>query len=395
MQRTMDNEKLLIAKVISIMFSFLGIIMFFISYHNNNLPMIIMSISYGTPMIITYSHICIRKNLNLFYLVSIALIFLLEFSYLKTGGTEGFGIIWLVLIPFLSLYLLSFIPYAIVNIILFFILALAFWTPLRHYCYEFKPSFEIRFPIVIFLETLFGLFLKNWIQRTENSKAKLFDNLTSLQKNLHMQVIERTRELEEERNNKEKLMLELTKALAATIDAKDKYTSGHSLRVAQYSREIAKRLGYTEKQQDDIFLIGLLHDIGKIAVPDEIINKTSKLTDEEYEIVKKHPISGSEILSTIESMPEIKEGARWHHERWDGKGYPDNLLADEIPTNAQIISVADSYDAMTSTRSYRRVLPQKEVRKQIELGIGTQFNPDAAKIMLQLIDEDVHYAMHE
>lgn len=391
----MDNEKLLIAKVISIMFSFLGIIMFFISYHNNNLPMMIMSISYGTPMIIAYSHICIRKNLNLFYLVSIALIFLLEFSYLKTGGTEGFGIIWLVLMPFLSLYLLSFIPYAIVNIILFSILALAFWTPLRHYCYEFKPSFETRFPIVIFLETLFGLFLKNWIQRTENSKAKLFDNLTSLQKNLHMQVIERTRELEEERNNKEKLMLELTKALAATIDAKDKYTSGHSLRVAQYSREIAKRLGYTEKQQDDIFLIGLLHDIGKIAVPDEIINKTSKLTAEEYEIVKKHPISGSEILSTIESMPEIKEGARWHHERWDGKGYPDNLLADEIPTNAQIISVADSYDAMTSTRSYRGVLPQKDVRKQIELGIGTQFNPDAAKIMLQLIDEDVHYAMHE
>lgn len=395
MKHIVSKEKILIAKVITLMFSILGLVMFFICLNNHNIPMVITSVTYGSIMFLTFLHITFRKNLNLFYISTISLIFALEFSYLINGGTEGFGIIWLVLIPFLSLYLLRLKSFIIMNTLLFIILALGFWTPLNQYCYDFRPSFETRFPLVILIEVIFGIFLKIWIERTEASKNKLFKELTSLQENLHEKILERTKELEQERNNREKLMLELTKALAATIDAKDKYTSGHSLRVAQYSREIAKRMGLSEKEQNDIYLIGLLHDIGKIAVPDEIINKTSRLTDEEFEIVKRHPISGSEILATIESMPEIKDGARWHHERWDGKGYPDNLEGRDIPVTAQIISVADSYDAMTSTRSYRGVLPQKLVQEQILQGIGSQFNPQAAQIMLQLISEDTEYTMHE
>ena len=141
--------------------------------------------------------------------------------------------------------------------------------------------------------------------------------------------------------------------------------------------------------------MGLLHDIGKIGIPDRIINKDSKLTDEEFMAIRQHPAIGSDILKTIEQMPEIAVGARWHHERYDGRGYPDGLRGEMIPEPARIIGVADAYDAMTSKRSYRDVLPQEVVRGEIERGKGTQFDPYFADVMLQMIDEDIRYTMRE
>ncbi len=185
------------------------------------------------------------------------------------------------------------------------------------------------------------------------------------------------------------------KTLAGTIDAKDKYTKGHSSRVAEYAVEIAKKLGKSPKEQENIYYLGLLHDIGKIGIPDGIINKTSKLTDEEYELIKTHSIIGAEILENISELPELVMGARWHHERYDGSGYPDKLKGDKIPEMARIIGVADAYDAMTSKRSYRDVLPQNVVRAEIEKGKGSQFDPIVADKMLEMIDEDTEYLMKE
>ena len=162
-----------------------------------------------------------------------------------------------------------------------------------------------------------------------------------------------------------------------------------------YSREISGRYGYDEEKQEDVYFAGMLHDIGKIGISNEIINKTGKLTDEEYEIIKTHPSIGGDILSNISEIPNIAIGARWHHERYDGKGYPDGLKGKDIPELARIIGVADAYDAMTSKRSYRDVLSQEIVRLEIEKGKGTQFDPVFAEIMLEMIDEDKNYDMHE
>ena len=183
--------------------------------------------------------------------------------------------------------------------------------------------------------------------------------------------------------------------LANTIDAKDKYTNGHSLRVAEYAREIAKRAGKTEQEQEDIYFVGLLHDIGKIGISNSIINKTSGLTDEEYEIIKGHTVIGAEILDNMTEIPGLAVGAHWHHEQFDGGGYPEGLKGDAIPETARIIGVADAYDAMASKRSYRDVLPQDVVRKEIEKGSGTQFDPQFVQIMLRMIDEDTEYRMRE
>ena len=191
------------------------------------------------------------------------------------------------------------------------------------------------------------------------------------------------------------LSVEVMEALAHTIDAKDEYTRGHSVRVAKYSKMIAEKLGMSQEDCENVYYMALLHDIGKIGVPNSIINSPSKLTDEEYAIIKKHPVTGYDILAEIKSRPDLSTGARWHHERYDGKGYPDGKAKDEIPFFARIIAVADSYDAMTSNRSYRKYMPQDAVRSEIEKNIGTQFDPDAARCMLSIIDEDINYVLHE
>jgi putative two-component system response regulator len=219
--------------------------------------------------------------------------------------------------------------------------------------------------------------------------------LDRLQKNLQQEVDKQTRKAEERRQKIERMSVQVMKTLAGTIDAKDKYTNGHSLRVAEYSREIMRRMGGTEQQQEDVYYIGLLHDIGKIGIPDAIISKTSGLTDEEYALIQSHPVIGGKILKNISEIPDIDVGARWHHEKYDGTGYPDKLKGEEIPMMARLIGVADAYDAMASKRSYRDVLPQEVVRAEIEKGKGTQFDPYFADIMLQMIDDDVNYEMRE
>ena len=135
--------------------------------------------------------------------------------------------------------------------------------------------------------------------------------------------------------------------------------------------------------------------MGKIGIPDAIINKDGKLTDEEFAQIKMHPVYGNQILSTIHRLPYLSIGAHHHHERYDGRGYPDKLKADDIPEIARIIAVADSYDAMTSKRSYRDPIPQQKVREEILKGMGSQFDPRYAQIMLHMIDMDLEYGMRE
>ncbi|SFG70224.1 HD domain-containing phosphohydrolase [Oribacterium sp. WCC10] len=212
--------------------------------------------------------------------------------------------------------------------------------------------------------------------------------LIRLQRDLHAEVESKTKEIEA-------LSLHIVQTLAEAIDAKDAYTKGHSSRVAEYSREIAKRAGYSSERQEEIYMMGLLHDVGKIGVPNAVINKPGKLTDEEYEKIKTHPGRGARILQNIKEMPKLSIGARWHHERFDGRGYPDGLSGEDIPEEARIIAVADAYDAMTSNRSYRGIIPQDVVRNEIEKGSGTQFDPGFAAIMLEIIKEDVDYKLHE
>ncbi len=212
--------------------------------------------------------------------------------------------------------------------------------------------------------------------------------LDRMQKDLKGEVRKQTKRAE-------RLTMEMMMALSHTVDAKDHYTKGHSERVAAYSAEIGRRMGKSAEEQRQLFEMGLLHDIGKIGIPEEIINKTERLTDEEFAKIKEHTLIGCRILKDIDDMPELTQGARSHHERYDGKGYPDGLVGEAIPEVARIICVADCYDAMTSTRTYSEPRPQAKVRAEIERCSGSQFDPAIAAIMLSMIDDDKDFVMNE
>ena len=169
------------------------------------------------------------------------------------------------------------------------------------------------------------------------------------------------------------------------IDAKDPYTNGHSNRVAQYTRLIAEKMGFAGEDLDRVYYIALLHDCGKIGVPDNILGKPGRLTDEEFAIIKSHTTHGSEILSHFKSLTNVYEGARYHHERYDGKGYPEGKKGEDIPLIARMICVADSFDAMNSNRVYRKRLTREDIIREIEENRGTQFDPKIADIFLDLL----------
>ena len=219
--------------------------------------------------------------------------------------------------------------------------------------------------------------------------------LVRLQTHLAREVAEKTREVVEQHEKLTKISMQIVQTLSGAIDAKDAYTNGHSTRVAEYSGEIARRAGFSEDFQKEIYMIALLHDVGKIGVSDAIIKKPDKLTDEEYAAIKTHSIKGENILKNISEFPKLQIGARWHHERYDGRGYPDGIAGEDIPLEARIIAVADAYDAMTSKRSYRADMPQEMVRSEIENGRGTQLDAAFAEIMLDMISEDKDYRLRE
>lgn len=180
----------------------------------------------------------------------------------------------------------------------------------------------------------------------------------------------------------------MLETLTGTIDAKDKYTNGHSKRVAIYATQLAAALGWSEEEVEKLSYEALLHDIGKIGVPDVILNKPSKLSGEEFGMIKSHTVVGADILKNMVAFPDAAEVAKYHHERYDGKGYPSGLKGDEIPINARVVCVADAYDAMSSDRIYRKALPREVIRKELVNGRGTQFDPEMLDAFLLLFDED-------
>ncbi len=191
----------------------------------------------------------------------------------------------------------------------------------------------------------------------------------------------------ERQKNDVKIILQSMNTFISFIDAKDPYTRGHSKRVAMYAAEIAKRMGLSEDEIQNIYYAGLLHDAGKISIPDAVLNKPGKLTDEERALIQNHTVAGGKMLKQLSSIRGIRETALYHHERYDGTGYPEGLKGDSIPLYARIVGVADSYDAMSSNRVYRRHLNKDDIIEEIQKGSGTQFDPEILKYMVDMIND--------
>ena len=205
-----------------------------------------------------------------------------------------------------------------------------------------------------------------------------------LKNNLQMQVEMKTRDAE-------KITLQSVLAIANIIDSKTVFTKGHAIRVAQYAEEIARRLGMSEAEAENIKYVGLLHDIGKIGISDALLSKPGKLSDEEFEIIKKHSEIGADILRDLSMVRFASEGAKYHHERYDGNGYPTGKSGENIPLAARIITVADSFDAMNSLRSYRPRLSIDDIKVELVRERGRQFDPQVSDIMLDIINDGIFF----
>ncbi|WP_051588817.1 HD-GYP domain-containing protein [Ruminococcus sp. NK3A76] len=257
--------------------------------------------------------------------------------------------------------------------------------------YYKKPGFVLSmlFLLLNFVMLVFGIF----VQKNLMNFTGVFTSVFTIM----MLIILRLNQVKNDKEHKrvQSLFEQTATALVNAIDAKDKYTHGHSTRVAEYSRKLAELNGKSDEECEEIYYAALLHDVGKIGIPESIINKDGELTPEEYEIIKQHPVLGEQILKSISEFPYLSIGACAHHERYDGKGYPYGLKGTDIPEIARIVSVADAYDTMSSKRSYRDPIPQQIVREEIVKGIGEQFDPVYARLMLHLIDIDTEYEMRE
>ena len=232
--------------------------------------------------------------------------------------------------------------------------------------------------------------LKAEIKRLNSVTREQNFKLQDMNKNLEEKVRERTKQLDGKNTELRTAYIQTIRALAEAIDAKDAYTRGHSERVAVYASRIAREMNLRKELIERVYFAGLLHDVGKIGIPDAIITKPDRLNEEEYEEIKRHPEIGAKILEPVEFLRSVVPCVRHHHEWYDGcqNGYPDRLAGDQIPLPSRVIVVADTVEAMTSDRPYRKALPVDAVVKEMHKYSGTQFDPVVVDAFLKLIEDE-------
>ena len=295
--------------------------------------------------------------------------------------SNGFAFLWTMLVPLSICYLFGLKEGVIVTAYFQLLFFAMFYTPLRQFVEGHYPTIVLeRFPLLYFFNALITIYVMYQYHESVIAEIDHAENLTAEVKRQTAEATARAEKLE-------RLSNEVVETLAKTIDAKDKYTNGHSFRVAAYSAAIADRLGWDEEEIEDLYQEALLHDIGKIGVHDAVLNKPGSLTEEEYAEIKEHTVIGKNILDGMEDMQNTAMVAMYHHEHYDGNGYPAGLSGEDIPAHARVVAVADAYDAMHADRIYRRAYDRDKIRQEFIDQKGRQFDPLYADILLQLLDD--------
>ena len=239
------------------------------------------------------------------------------------------------------------------------------------------------------LETIKRLDIQGYCEKSDKFDQLILLIESGIKSVKQMDEIKKINEkLEDSKEQLEQAYLDMIQTLRYTVEAKDSYTRGHSDRVSEYSVLIGEKLGLSEEQIKTLRIGGLFHDIGKIGIPDSILLKPAKLTDDEYSQIKNHPSIGAHILGNATIFKEIIPIVKHHHEKYDGNGYPSRLKGEEIPYMARIAAVADTFDAMTSRRSYRGPIDIEHVKEEIKRCEGTQFDPQIAEAFLDILNNN-------
>lgn len=311
------------------------------------------------------------------------------FSYYAISGVnEGFAILWTMLMPLAICYFVGVKQGILLSLYFEILIVALFYTPLRsHFTGIYTVTFMNRFPIVYLCGLMITAVSMAQYHESVLTEIEYTDRLNAEVEKQTRMAVEQSRVANERANQLERLSDEMVETLARAIDAKDRYTNGHSFRVSEYAVKLAGKLGWDEKEISDLEREALLHDIGKIGIPDAVLNKPGRLTDEEFETIKSHTTIGKTILEGMEGMDAAAEAAAYHHERFDGRGYPEGLKGEKIPLHARVISIADAFDAMRSDRVYRKGLSTEVIREELIKGKGTQFDPELLPVFVEMLDE--------
>ncbi|MCX7926755.1 MAG: CHASE2 domain-containing protein [Candidatus Omnitrophica bacterium] len=243
-------------------------------------------------------------------------------------------------------------------------------------------------PISTVDEESLNILQKRFISETQ-LEQQFLELLDADLEEKNRQLLNVIEELKKEQIRNQEIFFEVILSLVNALEARDPYTQGHSTRVMHYALSLADRLGWSKQEKEKLRKAALLHDLGKIGIPDSILHKKERLTDEEYDFIKKHEIIAIRILEPLKGMADILPWILYHHERWDGKGYPHGLGGDAIPQAAQILALADVYDALTTGRDYKKALSVEEALAEIERAKGIQFNPALADTFIQMIRQNI------
>ena len=322
----------------------------------------------------------VRKNRRIACIFPSTFCLVMFTVYAVTGFMQGTGIFWSLLLPIGICYFVGVKFGIILSIYYSLLFIVLFYTPLRARFTAYYPEvIMLRFPILFISVAAF-----TFIAMIQYHRMALRD--MHYTERLHAEVERQTAVAVERAEQLERMSDEVVNMLAVAIDAKDRYTNGHSFRVYAYAVALARRLGWPEEELHALQREAMLHDIGKIGVPDGVLNKPGRLTDAEYDLIKSHAAIGSQILARASGMEGAADVARFHHERYDGSGYPTGRGGTDIPLHARVVAVADAYDAMRSDRIYRKGLKPEAIRGELVRGRGTQFDPVLLDAFLALVD---------
>lgn len=296
--------------------------------------------------------------------------------YLFSGGDDGFSALWIMLAPMSIMATVGIKAGAVVGVYFQLILFIFFWTPLKStVAMHYSETFLKHFPLLYLCTLLicFAVMLSH--KKQQMALDRYQDDLEKAVKAEHEKVTQIT--------------FQTIATISSIVDAKDTYTDDHSIRVANYACLIAAELGFTPQEITNLYHAALLHDIGKIGIQDSILKKSDRLSANEYEIMKTHTSIGAFILKELTFLDRADEGALYHHERYDGSGYPFGLKGEDIPINARIICVADSFDAMNTNRAYRGRCGENYILDELKSGSGKQFDPLIVDALLRCIEKNV------
>ncbi|MBP5162617.1 MAG: HD domain-containing protein [Spirochaetales bacterium] len=369
---------------VSILSMMLGIVMLAINISQHRSPLIIASstlfIVAGTTSAIASFFYRARRVSEFCAIFTCIVTFTF---YAVSGSMNGFSVVWALVMPIGVSYFLSVRAGIFTSLYYEILCIVLFYTPIRDKMSAYYSDIVMtRYPIVFLTVASVTIVAMINYHRMALREIELTDHLNA--------EVQRQAAIAIERADKLELMNEeVVNMLAMAIDAKDRYTNGHSIRVATYSEALARQIGMPEDEIKILRREAMLHDIGKIGIPDAVLNNPNDLSEEEFKILESHTTIGARILEKASGMEGARDVAEFHHERYDGKGYPKGLKGNEIPFHARIVSIADAYDAMNSDRIYRKSLKPEAIRSELAKGRGTQFDPELLNAFLKLFNRGI------